>query len=415
MQEYIICRQEKDIFSNEHVIPDSLGGYYHINTVCKKCNSNLGNCVDVKLIKHLFAIFQRYNLGLKGKNGHIPNPFSGTHTLKNDKSQKVRLEIDNDGQIVPYLITKQVKNIQNNKEIITLTIDKKDSNKLPDIINKIAKRNNIKIENINIKEDLEQITKEFKPEISMELSVDFEDFKIGLLKIAYEFAVDSIEEYYDDSQAIEISQYLKNCKIENNDIFIGSGLNKTMLDSFKWMLNIGSNKHYLVLVPTKEFGLICMIYLSNMFSIAVILSKKEYLHKNCIFGINDIDNKQFDKYDINELMDITYYPSQLRLGYYFNNRDEVNEFRELERLNQSIFNTDNIQPLYNKVGTLKYNDISDKINISMHTVKSLSRNKEDFIDEISFEDEELYIKIKPTNKLVRVITARNERIFKKSI
>jgi hypothetical protein len=415
MQECIICRQKKDIFSDEHVIPDSLGGFYHIKTVCKKCNSNLGNCVDVKLIKHLFAIFQRYNLGLKGKNGHIPNPFEGTHTLKNDKSQKVRLEIDSNGKFVPYFITKQVKNIQKNKEIITLTIDKSDNDKLPNIINKIAKRNNIKIEDMNIKEDLEQITKQFKSEISMKLSLDFEDFKIGLLKIAYEFAVDSIEKYYDDNQAIKISQYLKNCKVEDNDIFIGSGLDKTMLDSFKWMLDIGSNKHYLILIQTKEFGLICMIYLSNMFSIAVILSKKKYLHENCIFGINDIDNKQFSKYDINELMDITYYPAQLRLGYYFNTIDELDDFSKLERLNQSILNPNNIQPLYNKFGVLKYNDINDKIKISMHTVKSLSSNKEDFIDEVSFEDEELYIKIQSTNKLIRVISVRNERIFKHSI
>ena len=412
MQECIICRKEKNIFSDEHVIPDSLGGYYHINTVCKECNSNLGNCVDVKLVKHLFAIFQRYNTCLKGKNGHIPNPFSGTHTLNNDKSQKVRLEIDENGKFVPYIITKQVKSIQNNIETITLTIDKRDSAKLPNILNKIAKRRNLKIDDMNIKEDF---NKQFKPEISMKLSVDFEDFKIGLLKIAYEFAVDSIPEYYNDNQAIKISQYLKNCKVGNNDIFIGNGLDKTMLDNLKWMLDIGSNKHYLILFTTKEFGLICMIYLSNMFSIAIVLSNKKYLHKNCIFGINDINNKEFNKYNIDELMDKTYYPSRLRLEYYFNSIEKLEEFKKLKRTNPSIFISNNKQPLYDKIGILKYNDIADKINISMHTAKSINSNKEDFIDEVSFEDEELYIKIKPNNQLIRVITARNERIFKKSI
>lgn len=54
----IICREETDSFSDEHVIPDTLGGYYHIYTVCKDCNSDLGSDVDSKLVNHRFADFQ---------------------------------------------------------------------------------------------------------------------------------------------------------------------------------------------------------------------------------------------------------------------------------------------------------------------------------------------------------------------
>jgi len=80
----IICRTEKDEkeFSDEHVIPDALGGYYHIYTVCKNCNSILGRKVDSKLTNHIFSKYQRSALNLKGKSGKIPNPFEGTHIYR---------------------------------------------------------------------------------------------------------------------------------------------------------------------------------------------------------------------------------------------------------------------------------------------------------------------------------------------
>ena len=80
----IICRKEigQDILSDEHVIPDSIGGYYHIYNVCKECNSYLGSEIDSKLVNHYLALFMRYSEGIKGKTGKIPNPFDGTHCLK---------------------------------------------------------------------------------------------------------------------------------------------------------------------------------------------------------------------------------------------------------------------------------------------------------------------------------------------
>ena len=106
MKECIICRTKKetDKFNDEHVIPDSLGGYYHIDTVCIDCNSNLGTRVDSKLVNHKFADFQRYILGIKGKSGGIPNPFSGTHSFSDKPEQKVQVRLDSDNKVIPYII-----------------------------------------------------------------------------------------------------------------------------------------------------------------------------------------------------------------------------------------------------------------------------------------------------------------------
>lgn len=63
----IICRLEKDNMSDEHVIPDSLGGYYHVHTVCRDCNSLLGTKVDTHLINNKFGELYRSRYNLKGK------------------------------------------------------------------------------------------------------------------------------------------------------------------------------------------------------------------------------------------------------------------------------------------------------------------------------------------------------------
>ena len=69
METCIICRKEKENkeFSDEHVIPDSLGGVYHIYNVCKECNSRLGDKIDIHLVNNIFSIIKREQLGIKGK------------------------------------------------------------------------------------------------------------------------------------------------------------------------------------------------------------------------------------------------------------------------------------------------------------------------------------------------------------
>ena len=122
----IICREEKSNFNDEHVIPDSIQGYYHIDSVCTDCNSKIGSAIDNKLTNHKFIELQRHLLGIKGKSGNIPNPFVGTHVLKENPDQKVRLEVDNNGKFIPRLLPNVPTAITNQ---FTITLDKKDEDK----------------------------------------------------------------------------------------------------------------------------------------------------------------------------------------------------------------------------------------------------------------------------------------------
>lgn len=88
----IFCKEEKskDQFSSEHVFPESIGGSYRINTVCKECNSLLGEKVDSQLADHPWVRWIRYQLDLSGKKKKISrfagelveNPTYGQGPLK---------------------------------------------------------------------------------------------------------------------------------------------------------------------------------------------------------------------------------------------------------------------------------------------------------------------------------------------
>ena len=247
MKKCIICRKEKEQkeFSDEHVIPDSIGGYYHIYTVCKTCNSEMGSKVDSKLVNHYFTSFLRYELNIKGKTGDIPNPFNGTHILENDKETKIKLLLDENGIPKPYLLPKIKTTTKGNIKRIDISVDKNDKNKIPDIIKKIQKREKIN-QDTQINTEEEPTFIEFIPNIKMQKQLDIREFKIALLKIAYEYAVDSIDGYFEDAQAKIISKFLLETdfnKIDN--FFIGSGFEKEIIKPLENLFDFEKKKTFI--------------------------------------------------------------------------------------------------------------------------------------------------------------------------
>ena len=56
----IICHRDNQELSDEHVIPEAIGGCYHIYNVCKDCNSRLGDHVDKLFLNHWLIKAARY-------------------------------------------------------------------------------------------------------------------------------------------------------------------------------------------------------------------------------------------------------------------------------------------------------------------------------------------------------------------
>ncbi|MBJ8682229.1 HNH endonuclease [Citrobacter portucalensis] len=292
----IICRLEKDNMSDEHVIPDSLGGYYHIHTVCRDCNSLLGTQVDTHLINNKFGELYRSHYNLKGKTGGIPNPFGGTFTSEEDPEMKATYRRKKDGSYEPYFMThsKFTKNSEGEIIGLTLSLDESDLEQQESILEKILTRNNLKKSDVT-RTEFNKV--ENKSVFKSTWSMNFENMKIGALKIAYEFAVDSINEYFHDKSAIKISQILMqgDIKAAAEYVNIGDGINEEIIKPFEPYIDTEKNRHFLILTKNKN-SLFCLVRINGVYTIGVTLSKKNYLTiEESIIGINDIENKKFNK------------------------------------------------------------------------------------------------------------------------
>ena len=139
----IICHRDEVELSDEHVIPDAIGGYYHIYNVCKNCNSNLGNCVDSYLLKHWLIIGARHNKRLAGKTNKIPNPLIGDGHLED--GTKVRMEEDKSGKLAVRILPKSPE-ISPDGKTFSITVDAKDEKLIESMKRKAMKKLGISLE-----------------------------------------------------------------------------------------------------------------------------------------------------------------------------------------------------------------------------------------------------------------------------
>lgn len=300
----IICRNVKEDsdFSDEHVIPDSLGGYYHIYTVCKSCNSKLGENVDAPLVNHKLSEIYRFSQEIVGKSGKLPNPFSGTFSHKDTPNRKARIDINKKRELELYYPPETIWQEVDGRLILSIAVDPKDENKINKILAKTLSRKNIDLSNIVIGE--KKIEIDTSP-ITVKWEINLNEFKIGLLKIAYEYATDIIPNYLDDDTAFLISKILKDANHEdvNKYVKIGNGLQHEIWEPFGKFLNFNSNSHYLLLASDESRGLVCLIKLHDLFAVGVTLSSQEYLSEGEMHvGINSQEKKKFIKLTSQELM-----------------------------------------------------------------------------------------------------------------
>lgn len=409
--ECIICRKEKTDMSDEHVIPESLGEYYHIFTVCTVCNSKLGSNVDSPLIKHYISELYRFNHQIEGKKGYIPNPFSGDFFV--DSTKKVKIEIDESNNIAPFFLP-SIKCTKNNGvlEKIEIELDTRDEKEIDGIIAKIAKRNNIPKSSIVI--DSPAIISTCDKELKGQKVIDLQKFKIGLLKIAYEFAIDSMPNYYSDQKIIEISKILDKADYEKAEKFIKIwlGSDHRFFSSLEYLLYFESKKHYLVLFNIEDKGLLCLIKLHETFSMAVMLSDNyKSTNNNLLIGVNDIENKTFRKIDGEQLFAETHHMPEVEPQYYFDTPYELAHYQYLRQSPEfKIEQGADCFSLYLRNGKPAGYTFSTLIETIAEQAQIDSLPEGGTITTVQFPQAiELYLKALPTGTLLRFIGFRMTR------
>lgn len=399
----IICREPQEKMSDEHVIPDSIGGFYHIYNVCVVCNSKLGELVDSPLVNHKLTDLYRFSQNIKGKSGKVPNPFYGiTFYSKEEPEIKARIDVGNEGDIkIKYHPIVKVKESNGFVESIEIEVDTENEREIDTLIKKIIKRKGIPESDI--------VKSEFRREIRTggvggKWEIDTLKFKIGLLKIAYEFAVDSIPEYYSDKNAVEISKVLKGANYEevNKYAIIGNGLDAKIIEPFKDYLDFESKNHYLILTES-NYGLLCLVKLHNLFYVGIVLSDKKYLNfHDTIVGLNDIENREFNKYKFSDVVNKCL-ASQHSFRFAYNLRSEV-EAKELGDPNYRYEGNEKGEiPLYRYNGE-RYPFLVHELLERSHV--EFSRCEDLVISRYYFDnDSEYFVKTMGTGKLYQVVAA----------
>ena len=188
----IFCLLEKPP-SDEHVIPDSIGGKIHINEVCKECNSTLSSLVDNPFASCSLIQLARYTHSLGGKRDIVPFPFGGVGTFNN--GQKVSL----DRSFTPHVKRDlNFTKLQDGTLQVHFIADASDRDKLEQMLGEPLRKKmavefpewtqaklNDEIAKILARANEQSTTPEHGP-IKKQLIIGLNDLLFEFLKIAYE-------------------------------------------------------------------------------------------------------------------------------------------------------------------------------------------------------------------------------------
>ena len=407
MRKCAICHRTNVRYTNEHVIPEALGGRYaRREMVCVGCNSELGRRVDDALVNHPLSKMFRFVHGLAGKAKKPPNPFAGEHSLQNDSSQKVRIDVDAGGRLVPYFIPQVTReDLGGGRTAVSISVDSTDEKKLEPMVRKIAKRLGGSGEEAF--SDAERTVVQSDSKIQASLAIDTRNFKIGLLKIAYEFGVDRIPGYIGCRDATEIAKILRGALFDEVERYvnIGDGLDRRIMSPFSAFLDFEGMKHYLVLVGT-DTGLRCFVHLHELFTVGVTLSADPF-GEHFQIGVNDVDKGSFRVWGPEDIQVSTRYRPLL----HFETEVEAAEFRKAERA--ADFDYESINGMW-RLFTRDGRDTGKNIQHVVETlVPARTESLSGGLTEEFWFGEEVYLRRTRSGKSVRMAAFRAEHTWQK--
>ena len=332
-----ICHRTDVRYAVEHVIPEALGGCYRRKEmVCVDCNSELGHRVDDALVNHGLSKMFRFVHGLRGKAKKAPNPFAGEYRLRSDPTRKMRIEVGSGGRLIPYFIPDVRRDELGDGRVgVNVSVDSTDERKLEPMVRKIADRLGGSAEEALA--GAERTVVKSDSGLVGQMTLDTRNYKIGLLKIAYEFAVDRIPGYIGSSDALQIARILREARFEEVERYvnIGDGLDRRIMSPFSDFLAYDGVKHYLVLCSSNT-SVLCFVHLDGLFSVGVTLSSEGFGDLFEI-GVNDVGKRSFRIWRVEEMrVSSTTYTPLLHFG----TEAEAEAFREAERAEDFDYESD---------------------------------------------------------------------------
>ncbi|MFC3031356.1 HNH endonuclease [Pseudoalteromonas fenneropenaei] len=259
----IICKGENPVskenpITDEHIVPEFIGGSLIVKNVCKVCNSRMGEGFEGKLSNYDFYKFLRIRHNIIGKQTNLPFLLAGSY--EDDDIGKFQVLPNSDLFVTPSFII----HADENRVDISMSIDRSELSKAEDYLEKKlcrhfkAQGKNVSKSNLSkrVRElikhaRIEEQTKE-KLQIARAIDLDFYDYQVMLYtKIVYELAIFHFGEgYINDPIANKLRLVLKNQQLDAS-LHGEFPLRKQSLDEFF------DNEHHWVMF----FNHLCFIKL----------------------------------------------------------------------------------------------------------------------------------------------------------
>lgn len=318
MKQCIICKKfkEDDEFNIEHVIPESMGGSFIINNVCKKCNNYLGR-IDSYAINNFISLLYINQLKIRNKKEKIKSPWPKTISKINSKI-KANPKISNDGEFLGYEY-KTILISDNDKYILEYYENKDIETIINDANNLFSKKFHRKMNEEEIKSLKEKIKnkeyKEIKQELMASGTLDLRRLCLEFIKIAYEIGHYTLgNDYFNDSLGEEYRKILINDK----------KFNQTIINNLSLQINLCNEETYNLIRKLNQ-----MINKNIIHMIRIIPYNNELvlnitILKNMSLSIKVTDN--LNNYDFNEINLIFMYYENDKGSYEQLNMDRLNYY-----------------------------------------------------------------------------------------
>ena len=142
----------------------------------------------------------------------------------------------------------------------------------------------------------------------MQFAIDLSSYKFGLLKIAYEFAVDKVPGYYDDPIAKLYSEILHQGDVSRlSEAFMeGDAIANANIRVFESMIDYSNRSRHILLLVNLNGKLYCLVKLFDKFSQMIRLSDRTYGDEGFVMmAINDFSTQKCTFMDADELIKAT--------------------------------------------------------------------------------------------------------------
>lgn len=226
MESCIICVGENPIsednpLTDEHIIPEFIGGSLVSKNVCKTCNSKMGTGFEGALANSLLYKLPRFIHGITGKKRSLEDPFTGVY--EHEEIGKFRVNENGDLTIIPDVSIEQV----GDSFALNMSIDKSELDKAKPLLEKKISRHlksqGKEVDKAKISKDIDkflgeatqQHNKVDSPEIKGRIAIDLDAQIMLYSKIAFELAIFHFgDSYLEDPVADKLRLMLKNQRVD---------------------------------------------------------------------------------------------------------------------------------------------------------------------------------------------------------